>query len=149
MQVLYHQSTWNLTGAPPVRFHVNWWVGIPAASCEPFWESHSCRRRPRFREIGFSEPTKLRSRFGPRISWHAVHPAAFGCVSRSQKVGQSPRWTTAGVVLFVSHEGVHSHKEGTAFTQLFSGTLFPLSFFRGCPTKNGLPQKGSPFFQGH
>ena len=26
--------------------------------------------------------------------------------------------------------------------------FFPL-FFGGCPTKNGLPQKGFPFFQGH
>ena len=30
-------------------------------------------------------------------------------------------------------------------TQLFSGTLFPV-FLGGCPTKNGLPQKGFPFF---
>ena len=31
------------------------------------------------------------------------------------------------------------------FPQLFSGTLFPF-FVGGCPTKNGLPQKGFPFF---
>ena len=31
--------------------------------------------------------------------------------------------------------------------QLFSGTNY-LSFFCGCPTKNGLPQKGFPFFPG-
>ena len=33
-------------------------------------------------------------------------------------------------------------------TQLFSGTLVPF-FFGGCPTENGLPAKGFPFFQGH
>ena len=32
-------------------------------------------------------------------------------------------------------------------TQLFSGTLFP-PFFGGCPTKNGLPQKGLPCLPG-
>ena len=32
-------------------------------------------------------------------------------------------------------------------TQLFSGTLFPFVFC-GCPTKNGLPQKGFLFFPG-
>ena len=37
---------------------------------------------------------------------------------------------------------------GCFLSQLFSGTLFFSLFLGGCPTKNGLPQKGFPFFPG-
>ena len=36
----------------------------------------------------------------------------------------------------------------TPSTQLFSGTNYVSLFFGGCPTKNGLPQTGFPFFPG-
>ena len=74
-----------------------------------------------------------------RLPPHSQDPGSFpylcpqvliGSCSRSQpwpKVAIGPRTTT---------------------TQLFRATFFPV-FFCGCATKNGLPQKGFPFFQGH
>ena len=36
------------------------------------------------------------------------------------------------------------------FLLVLSCSVAPFSlFFGGCPTKNGLPKKGFPFFQGH
>ena len=94
----------------------------------------------------------------PSVSRDCARGTCFGqAKDRSLKVNMSlPKSTWRNLLgLIVAWQAVSSRLPNNFLTstpaekrespQLFSGTNYFSRFFGGCPTKNGLPQKGIPF----